>query len=117
MKKLLFIGLLILGLFLISCDDEGNAEISVIVKQNGRSHSASVECWNMKGVQIKEIYTSSDGIGYLKDIPAGTYILKFRDHEDNYYSTVKKVSVSDGGTQPVKVELSDPPDEGTVEEE
>lgn len=109
MRNIALIGLLLLSLLFASCDDEGNAEINVVTKLNGRSQNATVEIYNSKGVQIEQVSTEK-GIGYIKNLPAGTFTLKFKDHTGTYFSAVKTVSVVDGDSKPVQVELSDPPD-------
>ncbi|MCB1188315.1 T9SS type A sorting domain-containing protein [bacterium] len=111
MRKIALIGLFLFAILFAGCEDEGSAEINVICKDRGQSKNVWVEVYNSKGVQVKQVSTQG-GIGYVTDLPAGTYTLKFKNHDDTYFSAIKVVTVADGDSRPVDVELNDPPDEG-----
>jgi len=109
MKKIALIGLFLLAMLFASCEEEGNAEVNAITKLNGKTQNATVEVYNSKGVQIEQVSTEK-GIAYIKNLPSGTFTLKFKDHEGTYFSAVKIVTVVDNDSKPIQVELSDPPD-------
>ncbi|MCB1216539.1 hypothetical protein KDL44_04065 [bacterium] len=112
MRKIALIGLFLLAILFVSCEDEGSAEISVITKERGNTKNGVwVEVYNAKGVQVQQVATER-GIAYVKDLPSGTFTLKFKGHDDNYFPCIKVVTVRDGDARPVEVELTDPPDEG-----
>ncbi|MEZ5338621.1 MAG: T9SS type A sorting domain-containing protein [bacterium] len=111
MRKIALIGLFLLAILFVSCDDEGNAEISVVTKAGNQTANAWVEVYNSKGVQIQQVATER-GIAYVKDLPSGTYTLKFKGHDGNYFPCIKVVTVQDGDARPVNVDVNDPPDEG-----
>ena len=112
MRNIALIGLFLLAMLFASCEEEGNTECNVITTLNGKMKNATVEVYNTKGVQIHQVSTER-GIAYIKDLPSGTFTLKFKDADSNYFSAVKIVTLHDGDSLPVNVELSDPPDPGT----
>lgn len=111
MRKIALIGLFLLALVFASCEDEGSAEIIVNASANGESKNVWIEVYNDNGVQVHQVATQR-GIGYIQNLAAGTYSLKYKGHDDNYYSAITVVSVVDGDSKPVKVDLNSPPDEG-----
>ncbi len=115
MRKLALIGLFLLALVFASCEDEGSAEIIVNCTDRGSSANVWVEVYSSKGIQVQQVSTQR-GIGYVKNLAQGTYTLKFKGHDDKYYSAIKVVKIEDGDSKPVKVELTDPPDEGASTE-
>lgn len=90
-----------------SCMDEEPAEISVISKLNGKSQSCTINVFTASGKQIQQVPTDNNGIGYIKQVAAGTYILKFEDVSGNPYPAVTEVTVTAGDSLPVNVELSE----------
>jgi len=95
--------------FIASCMDEEPCEISAITSFNGEARACTVLLFNSKGAQIGEIPTDVNGIGYLKQLTAGKYLLKFCDTQRNMYPAEVEVVVSPGESLPVKIDLEKPP--------
>jgi hypothetical protein len=96
-------------LVLASCMEEEPAEISVIAKLDGKGVPVNCQLFNSKGKQISEQSSDYNGITYFRQVPPGTYTIKFTDNQYNYYPAVKTVTVEAGASMPVKVELNEAP--------
>lgn len=94
---------------LAGCFDPEPSEISIIAKMNGRPQGVTVQVFNSKGLQLQEMSTDWNGIGYIKQLKPGTYTLKFLDTQGNPYPAEKVVTISPGESLPVPVELSEGP--------
>ena len=93
-----------------SCADPEPSEISVITSFNGESRACTCLLFNAKNVQIAEVATDVNGVGYLKQLAPGKYILKFCDTQKTLYPAVVEVSVQGGESLPVKIDLEKAPE-------
>jgi hypothetical protein len=113
MSRILAATVMLCALLLTSCMDPEPAEISVIVKQGGQTQNCIVQLFNDAGKQLQEEATAN-GFVYLKNLVPGTYIIKFKDRNNNMYPAVRKVNLGAGDSTPVEVDLDDtssnPPD-------
>ena len=109
--RILSIATVFFALFVLaSCFDPEPAEIGANCKLNGKSKGCLMVLLNSKGVQINQEPTDYYGIGYFKGLKPGTYIVKFMDHQENFYAAEYKVKLRAGDSQSLDVELSKAPD-------
>ena len=97
-----------LCVFVASCDGNENAELSIAAKLDGKPQPVTCQLYTARGKQISEMSTDSNGIGYFREIPPGTYTVKFCDNAYKHYPAVKTVTLAPVESLPVQVELSSP---------
>ncbi|MCH7471966.1 hypothetical protein IIA79_03335 [bacterium] len=102
--------LAILATFLAGCFDPEPGEISVRAKKNGKEQGCVILVFNSKGVQVKEEYTDMMGIAFVKDLPPGTYTLKFTDNQRRPYPAERTVKVRQNSTEVLDIELTEAPE-------
>ncbi len=104
---------------LSGCFDQPTGEISIIATRNGERTGCGVMMFNSKGVQVDQVTTDMQGLVYIKNVKAGSYTLKFVDHQGNLYPAVINVSVDPGEQETVRVDLNksyDAEPEGSAEQ-
>jgi hypothetical protein len=115
-KRLLVVLTVVFGaIWLLGCLDAEPAEIGVSAFKSGRQQGCTILMYNADGKQTDQVSTDFGGVGYIKNIKPGTYTLKFMDNQNNFYPAVKLVTVSAGGSHPVRVELTEPPADGVAD--
>jgi len=94
--------------FLASCFGPPPAELMITAKLHGKPQPVTCQLYNQAGIQISEMSTDFNGIGYFRAISPGTYSVKFCDSARNLYPAVIAVKLVTGSSLPVQVELSSP---------
>lgn len=103
---LLLVGVMIM---LASCMDPEPGEISVRATENGEKQGCTVMVFSAAGKQTMELPTDNQGLLFIKQLPPGTYTLKFKSNSSEMYPAEKAVRVVSGGSEIVDVELTEVP--------
>lgn len=91
----------IVALLVVSCLGQENGEISFNAVRQGQPTGCTAELFNSKGVKLQEVSSDPGGVGYIKDLVPGTYTLKFKDNQGNYYAAVRTVTLDAGESMPL----------------
>ena len=94
---------------LASCMDAEPGEISVRALLNGEKQGCTVLVFNSGGKQTMELPTDNQGLVYIKQLPPGTYTLKFKSNSNEMFPAEKAVRLTAGSSEIVDVELSEAP--------
>jgi|GEM_PF-2450951 len=93
----------------VGCFDPEPSEVSIIATMNGEPQGVTVQVFNSKGLQIQEVSTDWNGIGYISQLAPGTYTLKFLDKSGGLYPAERTINLKPGESLPCVVELSEAP--------
>lgn len=104
-----------LCIFLSSCwNNIVPAQLTIAAKLNGVPQPVTCQILNVKGNQVGEMSTGSNGVGYFTAVPPGTYTFKFCNDKRTFYPAVKTVTLAAGVSLSVQIELSSPTGDAPV---
>lgn len=94
-------------LLLAGCSDPEPAEVSMNVTHGGTARSCLVQVFNAQGKQIQEESADQYGVVYVKNLAPGNYTFKFVGHDGQPYPAERSATVRAGGSEFMKVELTE----------
>lgn len=97
---------LVIALFAASCET-APCELNFRTSYGGNVKGSTAMIFNSQGRQVMEVSSDINGNGYIKEIKAGTYTVKFKDATGAIYPAVRTVTLKPGDIETLIVELND----------
>lgn len=95
------------ALLLTGCGDAEPGEVSMNITHGGTARACLVQVFNSGGRQLQEESADQYGVVYIKNLAPGKYTFKFLGHDGQLYPAERSATVTAGGSEFMKVELTD----------